>query len=134
MEDMAKLGDLALKLERYRANIIHALSWVVSEIAFSGLITLANALVLLGYHRSVFFDFPCDSRNCWRIHLRYLLQVPTQSQQEMENWNPSAFHTFHRCIRCSSNVYHRELFLLQRNLVSISRIRIAALWHIRRKR
>ena len=76
MSDMAKLGDLALKLERYRANIIHALSWVVFGMAFSGLITLANALVLLGYHWSV-FGFSCDSRNCWGIHLRYLLQVPT---------------------------------------------------------
>ena len=58
MEDMAKLGDLALKLERYKANIIHALSWVVFGMAFSGLITLANALVLLGYHWSVFWISP----------------------------------------------------------------------------
>lgn len=55
MEDMAKLGNLALKLERYRANIIHALSWVVFGMVFSGFITLANALVLLGYHWSVFW-------------------------------------------------------------------------------
>ncbi|RLI81773.1 hypothetical protein DRP04_05405 [Archaeoglobales archaeon] len=49
VEDMAKLGDIALKLERYRHNIASALSWVIFGMIFGSMVTLGNSLVLLGF-------------------------------------------------------------------------------------
>jgi len=52
MEEMARLGDLALKLEKYRSYIASALSWVVFGMIFGSLITLGSSLILFG-----FFDY-----------------------------------------------------------------------------
>jgi len=48
MEDMARLGDIALKLERYRSYIASALSWVIFGMLFGSLVTLGSSLILLG--------------------------------------------------------------------------------------
>ena len=55
MEDMAKLGDLALKLERYRYHIITALAWVVFGMLFGSMLTLANSLILLGFGYKIYW-------------------------------------------------------------------------------
>jgi len=52
MEEMARLGDIALKLEKYRSYIASALSWVIFGMLFGSLITLGSSLILLG-----FFDY-----------------------------------------------------------------------------
>ncbi len=55
MEDAAKLGDLALKLERYRCLITLALSWVIFGMIFGSMLTLANSLMLLGFGFRIFW-------------------------------------------------------------------------------
>ena len=49
MDDMAKLGDLAVKLEKYRYYIVSALSWVVFGMIFGSMIILGNSLILFGF-------------------------------------------------------------------------------------
>ena len=48
MEEMSKLGDLAVKLEAYRVRIATAMSWVVFGMIFGSLTVLAQSLTLLG--------------------------------------------------------------------------------------
>lgn len=47
MEEMAKLGDLALKLERYRYNLIASLGWVIFGMLFASAIMIFNGLIML---------------------------------------------------------------------------------------
>ncbi len=54
-EDFARLGDAALKLERYRYNIASALSWVIFGMIFGSLVTLGSSLVLFGFQRYEIF-------------------------------------------------------------------------------
>ncbi len=61
---MAKLGDMALKLETYRRYILSALGWVVFGMLFGSMICLGNALILFGlkpsfgFYTLVFVIFP----------------------------------------------------------------------------
>jgi len=55
MEDIKRLGDLALKLERYRYNLMAFLSWIVFGMIFASAIMFFNALMLLGYSWHVIF-------------------------------------------------------------------------------
>jgi MFS family permease len=48
MEDMARLGDLALKLEKYRYNIASAMAWVIFGMVFGSMNILGNSLILFG--------------------------------------------------------------------------------------
>ena len=48
MEDAKKLGDMALKLERYRYNIVSALGWVIFGMLFGSMTILYSSLLLFG--------------------------------------------------------------------------------------
>ena len=45
-EDIARLGDLALKLEKYRYNIASALAWVIFGMVFGSINILGNSLIM----------------------------------------------------------------------------------------
>jgi len=47
-EDIARLGDLALKLEKYRYNIASALAWVIFGMVFGSMNILGNSLIMFG--------------------------------------------------------------------------------------
>ena len=47
-EDIARLGDLALKLEKYRYNIASALAWVIFGMVFGSMEVLGNSLIMFG--------------------------------------------------------------------------------------
>jgi MFS family permease len=55
MEDIKRLGDPALKLERYRYNLIAFLSWIVFGMIFASAIMLFNALMLFDFTQHVIF-------------------------------------------------------------------------------
>jgi hypothetical protein len=48
MEDAKRLGELALKLEKYRYNLMASVSWVIFGMVFGSAVTLLNALFLFG--------------------------------------------------------------------------------------
>jgi len=48
MKEAAELGELALKLEKYRYNIITALSWPIFGMVMSSAVLLINSLYLVG--------------------------------------------------------------------------------------
>ncbi len=48
MEEVKKLGEMALKLERYRYRIIKSLSWIIFGMLFASIATLCNSLQLFG--------------------------------------------------------------------------------------
>jgi len=51
MEDIAKLGDLALRLEKYRYNLIASLGWVIFGMLFGAAVMIFNGLtVLFGFN------------------------------------------------------------------------------------
>jgi len=54
MDDVGKLADLAIKLEKYRYNIAASMSWVIFGMVFATVVLLNNAITLL----SDFFSLP----------------------------------------------------------------------------
>ncbi len=52
---MARLGEIALKLERYRYLVASALAWVIFGMIFGAMITLGNSLALLGVGYEIFW-------------------------------------------------------------------------------
>lgn len=48
VEDIARLGDTAIKLEKYRYNIISALGWIIFGMIFGSMTTLGSSLILFG--------------------------------------------------------------------------------------
>ncbi len=54
MNEEKILGDLALKLEKYRYNVIASLAWIVFGMAIGSASVLMNAIFLFGYTRWAF--------------------------------------------------------------------------------
>ncbi|AAB89658.1 MULTISPECIES: hypothetical protein [Archaeoglobus] len=56
-EDAVRLGELALKLERYRYNVALATTWAIFGMVFGSMITLASSLMLLGLGYEVHWHY-----------------------------------------------------------------------------
>ncbi len=54
MNEEKILGEIALKLERYRYNIVASLGWIIFGMIIGSATALMNALLLLGYDHWVF--------------------------------------------------------------------------------
>jgi len=52
---MTRLGDLALKLEKYRYNIASALAWVIFGMIFGSMNISGSSLILFGILSYKFF-------------------------------------------------------------------------------
>ncbi len=87
MDDMAKLGEIALKLERYRYHIITALAWVIFGMVFGSLLTLANSLTLFGFGYEVFWIFLIVATIlAGYIYARFLRYMPAESNDKLKRW------------------------------------------------
>ncbi len=85
MEDMARLGEIALKLERYRREIVRALAWVIFGMVFGSLLTLANSLILFGFGYEVFWILlVVASIIAGYVYARFLRYMPAES--ELKRW------------------------------------------------
>ena len=83
---MAKLGDMALKLENYRHHIIVALAWVIFGMIFGSMITLANSLTLFGFGYEVFWILVVAAILGGYIYGRFLKYMPAKSDVELKRW------------------------------------------------
>ncbi len=51
MEEMKELGDLALKIDRYRYNITSSLAWIIFGMLFGSAVAMFNGItILVGYN------------------------------------------------------------------------------------
>ncbi len=93
MEDVAKLGEMALKLERYRREIIRALAWVIFGMVFGSIFTLANSLTLFGFGYEVFWILlVIASIIAGYVYARFLRYMPAES--ELKRWKKGIFLMF----------------------------------------
>ncbi len=54
MEEMARLGELALKLEKYKYNMTASISWIIYGGVFASVFLIGNALIgLFGFNPAV---------------------------------------------------------------------------------
>ncbi len=84
---MAKLGDMALKLESYRHHIIVALAWVVFGMIFGSMMTLANSLTLFGFGYEFFWILLVVAAILGGyIYARFLKYIPAESDVKLRRW------------------------------------------------
>jgi len=88
MEEIKRLGDLALKLERYRYNLTEFLSWIVFGMIFASAIMFFNALMLLGYGWHVIFAtiVPAGVVSCVVYYKIRKIVIPKTNERWKKTW------------------------------------------------